>query len=148
VRHDATLADIGLAFQALLYRGLVAIVLVRLTRRWRRTSPLERLQLMPVYASGLLTFLLVTVGQAGAGDVAWWAAFAAMAMLPFGFLAGLLRSHVKGLDADLRARLQELRSSRARPATPSAAAWSATSTTARRAGGSARSSATTTPPPG
>jgi signal transduction histidine kinase len=114
VHHDATLARIAIALQALLYLGLFAIVLVRLTRRWRRTSPLERLQLTPVYASGLLTFLLVTVGQAGAGDVAWWAAFVAMAMLPFGFLAGLLRSHVKRLDADLRARLQELRSSRAR----------------------------------
>jgi signal transduction histidine kinase len=112
--RDATLARIALGLQALLYLVLFAIVLVRLTRRWRRTSPLERLQLTPVYASGLLTFLLVTVGQAGAGDVASWAAFAATAMLPFGFLAGLLRSHVARLDADLRARLQELRGSRAR----------------------------------
>ena len=114
VDDDSTLAGVGLALQAVLYVALFAIVLVRLTRRWRRTIPLERLQLTPVYASGLLTFLLVTVGQAGAGDVAWWAAFVAMAMLPFGFLAGLMRSHVARLDTELRARLQELRSSRAR----------------------------------
>ncbi len=114
IDRDPTLARIALAFQAVLYLVLFAIVLVRLTRRWRRTSPLERLQLTPVYASGLLTFLLVTIGQAGAGDVAWWAAFVAMAMLPFGFLAGLLRSHVARLDSELRARLQELRSSRTR----------------------------------
>jgi len=114
VHRDPALARIGLAVQAVLYLVLFTIVLVRLTRRWRRTAPLERLQLTPVYASGLLTFLLVTVGLAGAGDVASWAAFVAMAMLPLGFLAGLLRSHVARLDADLRARLEELRSSRAR----------------------------------
>jgi signal transduction histidine kinase len=114
IESNPTLAGIGLAFQALLYLALFTIVLVRLTRRWRRTSPLERLQLTPVYSSGLLTLLLVTVGQASAGDVAWWAAFVAMAMLPFGFLAGLLRSHVARLDSELRARLQELRSSRTR----------------------------------
>jgi signal transduction histidine kinase len=114
IDRDPTLARIGLAFQTLLYVVLFIIVLVRLTRRRRGTSPLERLQLTPVYASGLLTFLLVTVGQAGVGDVAWWAAFVAMAMLPFGFLAGLLRSHVARLDSELRARLQELRSSRTR----------------------------------
>jgi signal transduction histidine kinase len=114
VDRDATLADIALGAQALSYLALFTIVLVRLARRWRRTIPLERLQLTPVYASGLLTFLLVTVGQAGGGDVASWVAFAALAMLPLGFLAGLLRSHVARLDSDLRARLQELRGSRAR----------------------------------
>ena len=105
VDRDATLARIALALQALLYLVLFAIVLVRLTRRWRRTSPLERLQLTPVYASGLLTFLLVTAGQAGAGDVASWAAFAATAMLPLGFLAGLLRSHVARLVGQARGRM-------------------------------------------
>jgi signal transduction histidine kinase len=82
--------------------------------RWRRTGQLERLQLTPVYVCGLLTFLLVTAGTAGAGDAAWWAAFIATAVLPFAFLAGLLRSHVAHLDAELRARLEELRASRAR----------------------------------
>jgi hypothetical protein len=121
IDRDQTLAGIGLAFQALLYLVLFTIVLVRLTRRWRRTSPLERLQLTPVYASGLLTFLLVTVGQAGAGDVAWWAAFAAMAVLPFGFWRDCCAAHGAGWS---------------RPATPSVAAWSATCTTARRDGSS------------
>jgi signal transduction histidine kinase len=114
IDRDPRLADAGLAIQALLYLALFTVVLVRLTRRWRRTSPLERLQLTPVYASGLLTFLLVTIGAAGAGDLASWAAFAAMAALPLGFLAGLLRSHVARLDSELRVRLQELRSSRTR----------------------------------
>ena len=61
--------------------------------------PLERLQLTPVYVCGLLTFLLVDGRHAGAGDAAGWAVFTATALLPFAFLAGLLRSHVARLDA-------------------------------------------------
>jgi signal transduction histidine kinase len=114
VEHDETLAGIGLGAVAVLYAVLFVLVLVRLTRRWRSTPPLERLQLTPVYVCGLGTFLLVTAGNAGAGDPAWFAALLATALLPFAFLAGLLRSHVAHLDAQLRARLEELRASRAR----------------------------------
>jgi signal transduction histidine kinase len=78
-------------------------VLARLTLRWRRTPLLERLQLTPVYASGMLTFLLVTVAVSGGGDAAIWPAFVATSLLPFAFLGGLLRSHVARLDAELRA---------------------------------------------
>jgi signal transduction histidine kinase len=114
IHRSPDLAAIALGFEAALYVVLFVIVLVRLTLRWRRTPPLERLQLTPVYACGLLTFLLVTVATAGAGDAAWWAALVVTAVLPFAFLAGLLRSHVAWLDAELRARLAELRASRAR----------------------------------
>jgi signal transduction histidine kinase len=114
IRHDGDLASVALGFEALLYAVLFVIVLVRLTLRWRRTGRLERLQLTPVYVCGLLTFLLVTAGTAGAGDAAAWAAFTATALLPFAFLGGLLRSHVSHLDAELRARVEELRASRAR----------------------------------
>ncbi len=114
VEHDETLATVGLGIVTLLYAVLFVLVLVRLTRRWRSTPLLERLQLTPVYVCGLGTFLLVTVGNAGAGDAAFWAGYAATALLPFAFLAGLLRSHVASLDAQLRARLEELRASRAR----------------------------------
>jgi signal transduction histidine kinase len=114
IHHDHDLATIALAGQALLYVVLFVIVLVRLTRRWRATAPLERLQLTPVYVCGLLAFLLVTASTSGAGDAAWWAAFIATAALPFAFLAGLLRSHLAQLDAELRARLEELRASRTR----------------------------------
>jgi signal transduction histidine kinase len=114
IRHDADLAHAGIGLQVVLYLVLFVIVLVRLTLRWRRAGQLERLQLTPVYACGLLTFLLATVATAGAGDAAGWAVFSATALLPFAFLAGLLRSHVARLDADLRARVVELRASRAR----------------------------------
>ena len=78
------------------------------------TTPFERLQLTPVYVCALLTFLLVTVARAGAGEAAWWAAFVSTGLMPFAFLGGLLRSHVSHLDAELRERLEELRASRAR----------------------------------
>src|SRR5919197_707524 len=114
IHRDADLASIAQGLEAALYAVLFVIVLVRLTLRWRGTAALARLQLTPVYVCGLLTFLLVTAGTAGGGDAIWWAALAATALLPFAFLAGLLRSHVAWLDAELRARLEELRASRAR----------------------------------
>ncbi|HZH24722.1 MAG TPA: histidine kinase [Solirubrobacteraceae bacterium] len=114
LRRDESLASVALAFGALLYVGLFAIVLARSIRRWRAASPHERLRLTPVYVCALLTFLLVTIARAGAGDAAWWAAFISSALLPFAFLGGLLRSHVSQLDAELRDRLEELRASRVR----------------------------------
>jgi signal transduction histidine kinase len=110
--HD--LATIALGFQTLLYAALWIAVLVRLVQRWRHAAPLERLQLTPVYLCGMVAFLLVTAGTAGAGGAVWWVAFSATALLPLAFLAGLLRSHVARLDAELLARLDELRASRAR----------------------------------
>jgi signal transduction histidine kinase len=97
-------------------------VLVRAIGLWRRTGPFERLQLTPVYVCSLLTFLLVTVARAGAGDAAWWAAFIATGLMPLAFLGGLLRSHVSHLDAELQERMEELRASRARLVTAGDAA--------------------------
>jgi signal transduction histidine kinase len=114
VQHDPHLAGAATVFGALLYAVLFIVVLVRAARRWRRTGALERLQLTPVYVCSLLTFLLVTVARAGAGDAALWAAFISTALTPLAFLAGLLRSHVSQLDAELRERYDELRASRAR----------------------------------
>jgi signal transduction histidine kinase len=113
-RRDEDLANGANAFAALLYLVLFVIVLVRSVRRWRRTGAFERLQITPVYTFALLTFLLVTVARAGAGDAAWWPAFVSTALMPFAFLGGLLRTHVSRLDAELAARLEELRASRAR----------------------------------
>jgi signal transduction histidine kinase len=114
VRHDAGLAHALTALGAAVYLALFAVVLMRSVRRWRATGPAERMQLTPVYTCALLTFLLVTVARAGAGEGAWWAAFIATGITPFAFLGGLLRSHVSRLDAELRERLEELRASRAR----------------------------------
>jgi signal transduction histidine kinase len=122
VRSDDALAAFFTAFGALLYFVLFVIVLTRAIGLWRRTGPFERLQLTPVYVCSLLTFLLVTVARAGAGDAAWWAAFVATGLLPLAFLGGLLRSHVSNLDAELQARMEQLRASRARLVTAGDAA--------------------------
>ena len=114
IRRDPELADVLTAFGALLYLALFVVVLIRAAQRWRATPPLARLQLTPVYACALLTFAFVTVARAGAGDLAWWPAFIATGLMPFAFLGGLLRSHVSQLDAELRARLDDLQASRAR----------------------------------
>ena len=103
IDRDPDLASAAQAVEAALYVSLFAIVLVHLALRWWRTPALERLPLTPVYACGLLAFLLVTAATAGAGEGARWAAFVATALLPFAFLGGLLRSHVAQLDAELRA---------------------------------------------
>ena len=102
------------ASRSLLYVVLFVIVLVRLILRWRRSRLLERLQLTPVYVCGLLTFLLATAAPRRRGRRRGMGRYTATALLPFAFLAGLLRSHVARLDADLRARVEELRASRAR----------------------------------
>jgi signal transduction histidine kinase len=114
IRADEGLEIAFRSLGALLYAGLFVIVLVRTIRRWRRADAQERVQLAPVYACALLTFLLVTIAQAGVGDAAWWPAFISTALLPFAFLGSLLRSHVSHLDAELRESLEELRASRAR----------------------------------
>jgi len=114
IERNADLATILTAFGALLYGVLFVLVLRRAAAHWRRTGAFERLQLTPVYVCSLLTFGLVTIAQAGAGDAVWWAAFVATALTPFAFLGGLLRSHVTHLDAELHAKMEELRASRAR----------------------------------
>ena len=81
-------------------------MLVRLALRWRRSAPLERLQLTPVYACGLLALPSSSPPPRARATALWWAAFVATAVLPYAFLAGLLRSHVARLDAELRARLR------------------------------------------
>jgi signal transduction histidine kinase len=114
IRRDEDLAAILTGLGALAYATLFVVVLRRALQRWRDTSAFERLQLTPVYVCALGTFLLVTVARAGAGDVAFWAAFVATALTPFAFLGGLLRSHVSHLDHELAETTEELRASRAR----------------------------------
>ena len=114
IHDNEDLANVAMALAAIVYAVLFTIVLVVSVRRWRAASPFLRLQLTPVYTFALGTFLLVTVARAGGGDTAWWGAFVSTALMPFAFLGGLVRSHVSQLDAELRARLEELRASRAR----------------------------------
>jgi signal transduction histidine kinase len=114
VERNADLANALTVVQMTLYVALLVVVVVRLWRRWRRAGPIDRLPLTPVYACGLVAFLVVTAGIAADTPVSWWVAFGVTALLPFAFVGGLLRSHVARLDAELVTRLQELRASRIR----------------------------------
>ena len=114
VEPDADLARPLQALAAVLYVALFVVVTSRAARHWLRSGAFERLQLTPVYTTSLLTFLLVVIAKAGAGEAAWWAAFIAAWLTPVAFLGGLLRSQISHLDAELRESLEELRASRAR----------------------------------
>jgi len=121
--------------------GLIAIPLVAATvgvvfRRWRGSDAAERRALSPVLGTGGLAFALLfaqlVLSQAGAPQgvetAAFVAAVAAFACMPVAFLVGLLRSRIgrdeeirtalsvenEQLTTELRAKLAELRASRAR----------------------------------
>ena len=103
IERNEDLAGVLLALGPALYGTLFLIVVARAAQRWREADPFLRLQRTPVYVTALLTFLLVTVARAGAGDAAWWAAFIAAWMTPFAFLGGLMRSTISQLVVELRA---------------------------------------------
>jgi signal transduction histidine kinase len=114
---------------------LIAITVVVVFRRWRRSDANRRRALTPVVFTGGLAFLILLVQlaiQPGVSQaverVTYIAAVVVFACLPFAFLLGLLRSRIgraeeittalsaenEQLNAELRAKVEELRSSRAR----------------------------------
>jgi signal transduction histidine kinase len=107
IERDEDVAAVLLALGPALYGSLFLVVVVRAAQRWREADTFLRLQRTPVYITALLTFLLVTVARAGAGEAAWWAAFISAWLTPFAFAGGLLRSTISQL-------VEELRASRAR----------------------------------
>ena len=114
IERNTDVANALTAIQTALYAVLLVVVLVRLGQRWRRADKLDRVPLTPVYACGLIAFLVVTAGTAADTPAFWWLAFGVTALLPIALLGGLLQSHVARLDAELVTRLQELRASRIR----------------------------------
>lgn len=114
---------------------LIAIAVVILFSRWRRSDANRRHALSPVIFTGGFAFLILLVQLAiqpgvskGVERVAYIAAVVVFACLPFAFLLGLLRSRIgkaeeittalsaenEQLNAELRAKVEELRASRAR----------------------------------
>jgi signal transduction histidine kinase len=110
---------------------LLALV-VHLVRRARSASPEERRSQEPVWWAGGATIflfaaaLLTNLGpeQGNYDDYVWYIANFVIATVPFAFLLGLLRTKLSDadlvaeenvrLDAELQARLDDLRESRAR----------------------------------
>jgi signal transduction histidine kinase len=105
---------------------------VHLVRRARRADPVERRSQEPVWwAGGATVFLFAATLLTNLGpesgsydDVVWYLANLVIATVPFAFLFGLLRTRLSEadlvaeenvrLDAELQARLDDLRESRAR----------------------------------
>jgi signal transduction histidine kinase len=82
--------------------GLVAV----LYRRWRRNAPGQRRVLAPILSVGGLALLLVVVatvadssGARTISDGAFIAALTVVALIPFAFLVGLLRSRLGRAEA-------------------------------------------------
>ncbi len=133
---DAAVGEAISSIQGLIAIPLIVATVVVVYRRWRASAPGERRVLTPVLATGGLAFVFLlvqlVVSQTGISDqaelVAFVAAIAAFACLPFAFLLGLLRTRIgraeeltsalsaenEQLNAELRAKVEELQASRAR----------------------------------
>ncbi|MFN8161104.1 MAG: histidine kinase [Solirubrobacterales bacterium] len=110
----------------------IALMLVAVWRRWRGWSDAERRSFAPLLWAGAFVLLLqacvFAANLAGAGDTVRSALFLLSLLpliaVPFCFLYGLLRARLDSaaalsaenerLDAELRAKVEELRNSRAR----------------------------------
>jgi signal transduction histidine kinase len=111
---------------------LIAALIVHLVRRARSADPEERRGYAPVWWAGGATLflfwgaLLTNLGpeRGNYDDVVFYVAMLVLTTVPFAFLLGLLRTKLSEadvvaeenvrLDAELQARLDELRESRAR----------------------------------
>jgi signal transduction histidine kinase len=111
---------------------VLAALIVHLVRRARAADVDERRSQAPVWWAGGATILLFAAAlltnlgpeQGNYDDVVWYLANFVIATVPFAFLLGLLRTRLSDadlvaeenvrLDAELQARLDDLRESRAR----------------------------------
>jgi signal transduction histidine kinase len=111
---------------------VIIALIVHLVRRARRAGPAERRSQAPFWwAGGATMFLFAAALVTNLGpesgnydDVIWYLANLVIASVPFAFLLGLLRTRLSEadvmaeenvrLDAELQARLDELRASRVR----------------------------------
>jgi signal transduction histidine kinase len=126
VDPDQALSDLLDALQYAAALPVIVASIVILARRWSAAATLERRALAPVALAGGVAFaaFLLAKGFDAAGaqsDGLDRLSLVMLATVPFGFLAGLLRSLLaelvlenRRLTADLRNGIEELRASRAR----------------------------------
>jgi signal transduction histidine kinase len=125
--------DAGSAVSSVLSAVVLGALIWHLVRRWREhDDPNERVRNAPVWWAGgaalllVLALLATNVGpeEGNFDDYVYAVALAALATVPYAFWLGILRSRLwqaevvavenVRLDAELQARLDELRESRAR----------------------------------
>jgi signal transduction histidine kinase len=101
VREDAATADWLLAFQLLAGLAVVLAMAWSLVRRWRRASRVERRPLEPLLWTGTLTIVsLIAVSTVALASerpppaALYWLPAIGFVLVPFAFLAGLLRSRL------------------------------------------------------
>jgi signal transduction histidine kinase len=96
ISRDAALGDAGLAVGAALTIVLCLVALGMLVHQWFVASAPERRSLVPVFVSGGLMVGLIAAYAVTNVEAVLWMAFAALAAMPFAFLAGLARADVSG----------------------------------------------------
>ena len=130
---NADVYDAGSGISSLLAAVVLGALIWHLVRRWREADdPAERVRDAPVWWAGGATLVLVLVllatdfgpEEGNFDDYMFAAALLVLATLPYAFWLGTLRSRLwqagivamenARLDAELQARLDELRESRAR----------------------------------
>ncbi|HEU0023512.1 MAG TPA: sensor histidine kinase [Thermoleophilaceae bacterium] len=114
---DQSVADALLSIQSALAIVAILGVPIVLRRRWQRAGPTQRQVLAPVYAVAALLMSLLLVSLVAdltsipdpVESVIDIAGLTSLVLIPFGFLAGLLRSRLSraGAVSDLVARLSE-----------------------------------------
>ena len=131
--NNQDLYDAGSTVSSVLAGVVLGALIWHLVRRWREADdPAERVRNAPVWWVGAATLLLVLAllatnlgpEEGNFDDYLFAAALLVLATLPYAFWLGVLRSRLweagvvasenVRLDAELQARLDELRESRAR----------------------------------
>jgi signal transduction histidine kinase len=96
IERNAGLTDAALALGSVLSLVLCLVAVGMLVRQWLAATAPERRSLLPVFVSGGVSLALVAGYAASQVDPLLWMAFAAFAVTPFAFLAGLARADLSG----------------------------------------------------
>ncbi len=99
ITEDQALSDLLDAVQYAVVVVIIATSIGIQWRRWRSATPPQRRAIAPVWWTGGLAFVLIAVAGGAdvlgaTSDVLDWLALLSLSAVPFGFLAGLLRSRL------------------------------------------------------